>query len=453
MRLNVWRRGTAILISIVVFSVVMAPRPTIAGTLTGVRDYLAREKASLSSGEVHQLFFTTSGTGALPGTNNLLKLTMPINSSANGTWCSAAGSDISISGISDPDGGSEGATPLPLTSSVVSCTIGSVLSGDAFVIAGVGPLVANTTYGFSLTEGTITKLGTPPAGIYRATFATNNGTTDVDTANLDFVLVPDDQVVVTATVVTTPPTNTNPVVEFIGQSAPNGAVTITLDGATVSNTTADAQAQFDVTLSNQPTGQHIYVVSGKDASNRTLSSVTFGLNLALNTTTTLSGIFLGPSIVGSATTTQVGNTVSYHGSTVPNASINLALALGTQTKSVTGSSDASGNWSATVDTTGFTTGTYAVHAKATVGGNTSDLSAGLTLTITAVPTTPNPPNPPPVVPPVFKLSDINHDGHVNLIDFSIVLFYWHSNDPRVDLNHDGRVDIVDFSILMFQWTN
>ena len=62
----------------------------------------------------------------------------------------------------------------------------------------------------------------------------------------------------------------------------------------------------------------------------------------------------------------------------------------------------------------------------------------------------------PFDPATGKLpSDINLDGFSNLIDLSILLFYWHLTDPnnkRADINHDGIVDIIDFSILLFQWT-
>jgi hypothetical protein len=55
------------------------------------------------------------------------------------------------------------------------------------------------------------------------------------------------------------------------------------------------------------------------------------------------------------------------------------------------------------------------------------------------------------------IGDLNGDGRVNLIDFSIEA-YWYKKvltaeiAKKVDLNHDGRVDLIDFSILAFHWT-
>ena len=51
-----------------------------------------------------------------------------------------------------------------------------------------------------------------------------------------------------------------------------------------------------------------------------------------------------------------------------------------------------------------------------------------------------------------KGADLNHDGKVNLIDFSILLFYWGTNNACADQNHDGKVNLTDFSILLYNWT-
>ncbi len=54
----------------------------------------------------------------------------------------------------------------------------------------------------------------------------------------------------------------------------------------------------------------------------------------------------------------------------------------------------------------------------------------------------------------FLLGDVNHDGKVNLIDFSIESFWYRKPKPPVlyDLNGDDFVNIVDFSIMASNWT-
>ncbi|MBI5530976.1 MAG: hypothetical protein HY918_05795 [Candidatus Doudnabacteria bacterium] len=53
-------------------------------------------------------------------------------------------------------------------------------------------------------------------------------------------------------------------------------------------------------------------------------------------------------------------------------------------------------------------------------------------------------------------ADINQDGRVDAVDFSILLYYWKTKppfaNPKVDINGDGKVDAIDFSILLYNWT-
>ena len=54
-----------------------------------------------------------------------------------------------------------------------------------------------------------------------------------------------------------------------------------------------------------------------------------------------------------------------------------------------------------------------------------------------------------------KGADLNFDGKVNIIDFSILLYFWGQTKPAniyADINFDGIVNIIDFSIMMYQWT-
>ncbi|MFA6385357.1 MAG: dockerin type I domain-containing protein, partial [Candidatus Paceibacterota bacterium] len=54
----------------------------------------------------------------------------------------------------------------------------------------------------------------------------------------------------------------------------------------------------------------------------------------------------------------------------------------------------------------------------------------------------------------FLRGDLNCDNHVNLIDFSIMAYWYKKINPpeKVDLNNDGKITLVDFSIMAFNWT-
>jgi hypothetical protein len=52
-----------------------------------------------------------------------------------------------------------------------------------------------------------------------------------------------------------------------------------------------------------------------------------------------------------------------------------------------------------------------------------------------------------------RIADLNCDGYVDLIDFSIMYYWFDKSSPpkRVDLRLDGRIDIYDFSVMAFYW--
>ena len=56
-------------------------------------------------------------------------------------------------------------------------------------------------------------------------------------------------------------------------------------------------------------------------------------------------------------------------------------------------------------------------------------------------------------------ADLNNDGRVNLVDLSILLFYWGSPirpgpySEQVDLNGDGSINLRDISSMLSRWTN
>jgi hypothetical protein len=50
--------------------------------------------------------------------------------------------------------------------------------------------------------------------------------------------------------------------------------------------------------------------------------------------------------------------------------------------------------------------------------------------------------------------DLNGDGRVNLVDFSIFAYWWGKPNPPVAFRLDGKstIDLADFSIMAYYWT-
>ncbi len=63
----------------------------------------------------------------------------------------------------------------------------------------------------------------------------------------------------------------------------------------------------------------------------------------------------------------------------------------------------------------------------------------------------------PTTPPYGycgRIADLNCDGRVNLLDFSILLYYFDKPapvNPFYDLNSDGEIDLKDLSVMFYHW--
>lgn len=408
------------------------------GQPSHVSDYLTRQGAGLVSGEVHQIFFAPSTN--LSGSGNTVELRFP--NSQIGQWCRGSG-PLSVSPLSNPDGASEGATFLPGSLQAI-CTPGAGPNGDVIIVYQVGSLIAGVKYGVRVSDGAA-KLGTPPAAAgIPVTLALTDGATDIDQGALYLTTNSNDQVMVTANVVTfVPPVDTNPAVTFVGFAASDGEVVVSRDGSNVGHVTTGPDSLFNVTVSDQPVGAHTFVLSGTDAQGASLAPITFVLLLTLNTTTYLNNVFLGPSIAIDQTTLKLGQSFQLSGATAPNSSVTVTLQSNPTT--VTATSDGQGEWQMSVNSTTIGTGSHTAKARAMT---TSAIISAYSQTINFS------------VNPVGSCdgkatADLNCDGKVNLTDFSVLLFFWQQKNPsnaRADINNDGVVDIVDFSILLYQWT-
>ena len=252
-------------------------------------------------------------------------------------------------------------------------------------------------------------------------------------------------VTISATVPTViPPGPDLPIVHLSGIAAPGALVTIRRDGTVITSVTAGAGADYSLILGSEPVGQHEYTMEATDENGGLLGSQVLALNLQSGSTTIVSGIFLGPSIRIDKSEVELGQAVTLSGETAPGSAVTLTVSS-TQSHdfSVVAASD--GSWTRVVQTESIGTGQQIAKARAVA--NNSTISA-YSPTVSFIVN--------PFDPATGKLpSDINLDGSSNLIDLSILLFYWHQHNPhnpRTDINHDGYVDIIDFSILLFQWT-
>ncbi len=152
------------------------------------RDYLNRQKAGLTTGVQHEVFFTSPSASGGAGNNKVI-LIFPNNSANNTKWCKTNSGTITPTGIANPTGASESATALPGTLAG-TCT----QSPDTFTITGVNNLDGTTKYGVRI-AGNSSALGTgDAANSIKVNIKINNGTSDVGSTVLVLSLIAEDQV-------------------------------------------------------------------------------------------------------------------------------------------------------------------------------------------------------------------------------------------------------------------
>lgn len=254
-------------------------------------------------------------------------------------------------------------------------------------------------------------------------------------------------IVVTAIVESTaPPTPADTVVIFRGLAYPGSPVTVKREGVVAVTVPADPAARFDVTLQNQTPGQVTYSVSSEDARGLVSQPMNFALTITSGTTSTLTGIFLGPTIEVDKTEAKIGETITMLGQTAPDSEVSIFVSS-TATRTFKTNSDSSGLWSRQILAEDLGAGNHTARAKAvTAASEISAYSASVDFEVVAAPT--------PDKCDGKKQGDVNCDGRVNLTDFSILLYYWRQTNPknaRADVNGDHTVNLTDVSIMLFNW--
>jgi len=225
-----------------------------------------------------------------------------------------------------------------------------------------------------------------------------------------------------------------------GKAYPLSSITVLQDGRVAATTIADSQANFTVGITDMTPGIYTFSAWALDKQGRRSITFSFTTNIAKDMTTTISGIFLPPTIELSKALLQKGETFNVLGQTAPGSDISIFVNSPEIVKKTQAGAD--GTWFYAFDTTLLEEGSHTARAKATSPeGLLSTFSQTLAFSVGKETTG------------VTKKADTNKDGKVNLVDFSILLYNWGvPKNPDADLNNDGKVNLVDFSIMLYWWT-
>ena len=229
-----------------------------------------------------------------------------------------------------------------------------------------------------------------------------------------------------------------------GKAYPNASVNVLKDGTIVGVIQSNSSADFMFETSDVTPGATTFGFWALDG--RGMRSITFTTTFQVtqNAVTTVSNVFLPPTIDLTKKKVKLTDLLDAFGSTAPTAKVSLYIDKEKNSR-MTATSTASGLWNADVSITGLQDEAFhVIKAMFEQFGEGDQAKSGYSQSLNFYVGARDVANP--------KNGDLNGDGKINLVDFSILLFHFGTSHDIADLNSDGRVNLTDFSILLFNWT-
>jgi len=243
-------------------------------------------------------------------------------------------------------------------------------------------------------------------------------------------------------------TNLPTTVNFSGMAYPNSKVVILNNGTIAATTVADPSARFSVSINNLATNTYNFSVYGEDINGIKSITFSFPVYVTSGTTINIGGIFLSPTVDVDKSEVKQGDPLLIFGQSIPNTSLDIIfhsdLAILKNTKT-----DDDGLYKYNMNTAPLVYGSHIVKSQTKVDEEVMAVSREV----------------PFIVGLVSKLKDdtnicgtlrgdLNCDSKVNLVDFSIMAYWYKRINPpaKIDLNRDKKVTLVDFSIMAYNWT-
>lgn len=234
-------------------------------------------------------------------------------------------------------------------------------------------------------------------------------------------------------------------VTFSGKAYPLNKVTILKDGQKAITTIAGPDANFNVSLTGLSSGNYTFSVYGEDNVLRRSTLFTFSVFITRGATTKISGIFINPTIDVNKSEVKRGDNIVILGQSVPNSEITIVINSNKE-MFVKTNTDKNGIYLYNLDTSSLAMEQHFAESKSIYNGKISSFGRAVSFIVGTKNIS--------KTPSKFLKGDLNNDEKVNLVDFSIIAFWYKKPFPpiNVDLNKDGKIDLVDFSIMAFYWT-
>lgn len=191
-------------------------------------------------------------------------------------------------------------------------------------------------------------------------------------------------------------------------------------------------------------GKYIFFVRARDVDGKTSSTVSFDIDFISENELIVEDIFFSPTLGFEEDVVSQGDDMHIVGYAGGGNTVQLEIeGMGTEETTAL----PSGFYEFYIDTTSLSAGNHSARVRQ-VAGTDEDPDSIRTSNFSPY--------------RVFRVgtcciqTDFNGDNKVNIIDWSIFLFHWGSENKslraRIDLNGDGRVDVADFSLFLLSVT-
>ena len=238
-----------------------------------------------------------------------------------------------------------------------------------------------------------------------------------------------------------------------GRAFPLSRITVLQDGEEVVDTITGPDAEFSIEVDDLRRGTYTFSVYGTDNLGYKSPTFSFPISLSKGTKSTVGGIFLAPTYSTSKTEVKRGDIITFFGSTAPNANVTMRIDADTEIL-LDDVSDGSGAYLINFNSGLLELGDHSTQSRSEIGGEFSSFGELIDFKVGTKNIERTSPD-----KPEYLRGDINLDGRVNLVDFSVAVF-WYQRDLTEDvksrenkvLNGDGIINLVDFSIMASEWT-
>lgn len=244
--------------------------------------------------------------------------------------------------------------------------------------------------------------------------------------------------------------DTSDVAIFRGISYPGSVISLLKNGVVVATMGASPNGTFEIRLRNLSAGTYSFGIRAEDQDQLKSKLLLFTIYVTQSVTTVVDGIFIPPTITSDKVEVKRGEIITFIGKSTPSSEVRLSLHSESEIIKKT-KSNASGTWIYKLDSSELELGDHEGKARSLTNDDISVYSDTLPFKVSDTDRLRIKNR---ELTGARKRCDLNNDSRVNLLDFSIMAF-WYKRvgfPDKVDLNTDGSVNLTDLSILAYCWT-